>query len=82
MRMAVLPGINAFKGFFELGNAAGEILIEVEIEIVVEVDDESFILGLLAWTRVMAASLTRGACRACCRYCRSPAPCLRARPRV
>jgi len=45
-RMAVLPGINAFKGFFELGNAAGEILIEVEIEIVVEVDDESFILGI------------------------------------
>src|SRR5207245_2696327 len=40
------PGINAFKGFFELGNAAGEILIEVEIEIVVDVDDESFILGI------------------------------------
>src|SRR5712692_1304920 len=39
-------GIDAFEGFFQLGNAAGEILVEIEIEVVVEVDDESFVLGV------------------------------------
>src|SRR5712692_806922 len=40
--------IDAFEGFLEFGDAVGEILVEVEIKIVVEVDDE----GLVLWIAV------------------------------
>ncbi len=38
--------INALERFFQLRNAAGEILVEVEIKIVVEIDDEGLVLGI------------------------------------
>ena len=36
--------IDAFQRFFQFRNVVAEILIEVQIKIVVEVDDESFVL--------------------------------------
>ncbi len=36
----------AVLGFFQLGNAIGEILVEIEIEVVVEVDDKGFVIGV------------------------------------
>ena len=39
--------------FRHLGDVGGEILVEVVL--IVKVDDENFVLGLLAFTRLMAA---------------------------
>ena len=36
--------VNAFESFLEFGDAAGEILVEVEVVVVVEVDDEGFVV--------------------------------------
>src|SRR5882762_6620715 len=38
--------IDAFEGFLELRDAIGEILVEIEIEVVVEIDDEGFVIGV------------------------------------
>jgi hypothetical protein len=40
------PGIDSFQRFFELGNAVRKVLVEVEVEIVVKIDDESFVLRI------------------------------------
>src|SRR5271163_2973828 len=37
-------GIDALEGFLQFRNAVGEVFVEVEIKIVVEIDDESFVL--------------------------------------
>lgn len=37
-------GVDAFEGFLEFGNAAGEILVEIEIVVVIEIDDERLVL--------------------------------------
>ena len=39
-------GIDSFERFLEFRNAVGEILVEVEIVVVVEIDDEGFVLGI------------------------------------
>ena len=36
--------IDAFKGFFQFRNAAGEIFVEVEVVVVVKIDDERLVL--------------------------------------
>src|SRR6266704_3304716 len=40
------PGVDAFEGLFQFGNTVGEILIQIKIEVVIEVDDESFVLPI------------------------------------
>jgi len=39
-------GINTFEGFLKFGNTAGEIFVEIEVVVVIEVDDERFILRI------------------------------------
>jgi hypothetical protein len=39
-------GVNTFEGFLEFGDTAGEILIEIEIVVVVEIDDEGFVVRI------------------------------------
>ncbi len=38
--------VNAFESFFKFGDAAGEILVEVEVVVVVEIDDEGFVVRI------------------------------------
>jgi hypothetical protein len=38
--------VNAFECFLKFGDAAGEILVEIEIVVVVEINDEGFVLGI------------------------------------
>ncbi len=42
-------GIDAFQGFLKFGNGAGEVLVEIEVEVVIEVDDKGFVgrIGVL-----------------------------------
>src|ERR1700730_4802486 len=39
-------GVDAFQGFLEFRNAVGEILVQIEIKIVVEIDDKGFVLRI------------------------------------
>ncbi len=39
-------GIDALERFFQLRDTAGEILVEIKIEVIVEVDDEGFVLRI------------------------------------
>src|SRR5271156_6518553 len=41
-------GIDALEGFLQFRDAVGEILIEIEVEIVVEIHDESFVARVAA----------------------------------
>ena len=43
VKRGTAAGIDAFQSFLELGNAVAEVLVEVEIKVIVEVDDESFV---------------------------------------
>ena len=38
--------VNAFEGFLEFGDTAGEILVEIEVVVVVEIDDEGFVVRI------------------------------------
>ena len=38
--------VNAFEGFLEFGDTAGEILVEIEVIVVVEIDDEGFVVRI------------------------------------
>jgi len=38
--------VDALKGFLQFRNVVGEVLVEVEVEVIVEIDDESFVLGI------------------------------------
>src|SRR5882724_2318387 len=38
--------VDAFKSFLEFGDAAGEILVEIEVVVVIEIDDEGLVLGI------------------------------------
>ena len=38
--------VNAFEGFLEFGDAAGEILVEIEVIVVIEIDDEGFVVRI------------------------------------
>jgi len=40
--------VDAFESFLEFGNTAGEILVEIEVEVVVEIDDKGFVLRITA----------------------------------
>ena len=39
-------GVNAFEGFLEFGDTAGEILVEIEVIVVIEIDDEGFVVRI------------------------------------
>src|SRR5271154_256671 len=41
-------GIDAFQSFFQFRDAVAEILVEIQVEIIVEVHDESFVAGIAA----------------------------------
>ena len=38
--------VNAFESFLKFGDAAGEILVEVQVVVVVEVDDKGFVVRI------------------------------------
>jgi hypothetical protein len=38
--------VNAFESFLQFGNTAGEILVEIEVVVVVEIDDERFVMRI------------------------------------
>src|SRR5258708_18354324 len=38
--------VNAFEGFLEFGDTAGEILVEIEVVVVIEIDDEGFVVRI------------------------------------
>ena len=38
--------VNAFEGFLEFGDTAGEILVEIEVIVVIEIDDEGFVVRI------------------------------------
>jgi hypothetical protein len=46
IQRSAAASVNAFERFLEFGDTAGEILVEVEVVVVVEIDDERFVVRI------------------------------------